>query len=82
MAYTSSRGRCHTSSNRSFLVETIVSGEYDFEKLDLEALELTSEALALSETPGKFHKEHSVIVIIENKLSRFMSVSTIECSRR
>jgi hypothetical protein len=68
----------HSSSNHSFLVETIVSGEYDFEKLDLEDLELTSEALALSKTPGKFRKIHGDYFVLGFK-RRYWFHALMEC---
>ena len=46
----------HDSSNQSSLVEVIVFGEHDFEKLKNEDLELTSEALDLSRSPEEFRK--------------------------
>ena len=46
------------ASDQSLLIETIVSGEHDFETLDMKRLQLTSEAQALSETPEAFRKTH------------------------
>ena len=68
----------HSSSNHLFLVETIVSGEYDFEKLDLEVLELTSEALALSKTPGEFRKRHGDYFVLGSK-NRYWFHALVEC---
>jgi hypothetical protein len=68
----------HISSNHSFLVETIVSGGYDFEKLDLEDLELTSEALALSKIPGEFRKIHGDYFVLGFK-RRFWFHALVKC---
>jgi hypothetical protein len=68
----------HISSKHSFLVETIVSGGYDFEKLDLEDLELTSEALALSKTPEEFRKIHGDYFVLGFK-RRFWFHALVEC---
>ena len=46
----------HVSPDRSFLVETIVYGGYNFEELDLDDVVLTSRAQTLSETPEKFRQ--------------------------
>jgi len=56
----------HVSTKNSFLVETIVSGEYDFEQLDLEDrdLVLTDEASALSKTPEKFRKRYGDYFVV------------------
>ena len=45
------------ASDQSLLIETIISGERDFETLDIKRLQLTSKAQALSETPEKFRKK-------------------------
>ena len=68
----------HFSSNHSFLVETIVSGEYDFEKLDLEVLELTSEALALTKTPEEFRKRYGDYFVLGSK-NRYWFHALVEC---
>jgi hypothetical protein len=68
----------HISSKHSFLVETVVSGEYDFEKLDLEDLELTSEALALSKSPGEFRKIHGDYFVLGFK-RRYWFHALVEC---
>jgi hypothetical protein len=68
----------HSSSNHSFLVETIVSGEYDFEKLDLEDLEPTSDALALSRTPGEFRKIHGDYFVLGFKRRHWFH-ALVEC---
>ena len=57
----------HVSIKNSFLVETIVSGEYDFEQLDLEDLELTDKASALSKTPEKFRKTYGDYFVVGSK---------------
>jgi hypothetical protein len=66
------------SSNHSFLVETVVSGEYDFEKLDLEDLELTSEALALSKKPQEFRRIHGDYFVLGSK-RRYWFHALVEC---
>ena len=68
----------HFSSNNSFLVETVVYGEYDFEKLDLEDLELTSEALALSKTPAEFRKRYGDYFVLGFK-RRYWFHALVEC---
>jgi hypothetical protein len=67
------------SSNHSFLVETIVFGEYDFENpTEPEDLELTSEALALSKTPGEFRKIHGDYFVMGFK-RRYWFHALVEC---
>jgi len=68
----------HVSSNQSFLVETIVSGEYDFEKLDLEDLELTDKAEALSKTHEEFRKTYGDYFVLGSK-SRYWFHALVEC---
>jgi len=68
----------HVSSDRSFLVETIVFGQYDYEKLDLEDLELTDEAQALIERPGEFRKRYGDYFVLGSKL-RYWFHTLVEC---
>jgi hypothetical protein len=68
----------HFSSNHSFLVETVVSGEYDFEKLDLEDLELTSEALAISKKTREFRKLYGDYFVLGSK-RRYWFHALVEC---
>ena len=66
------------SSDHSFLVETVVSGEYDFEKLDLEDLELTPEALALSKKPHEFRKIYGDYFVLGSKRCYWFQ-ALVEC---
>jgi hypothetical protein len=68
----------HFSSNHSFLSEIVMSGEYDFEKLDIENLELTSEALALSRTPEEFRKRYGDYFVLGFK-RRYWFHALVEC---
>jgi hypothetical protein len=66
------------SSDHTFLVETVVFGEYDFEKLDLDVLELTSGALALSKTPRKFRERYGDYFVLGLK-RRYWFHALVEC---
>ena len=68
----------HVSSGHSFLVETIVSGEYDFEKLNLEDLVPTSDAQHLSKTPAKFRMRHGDYFVLGFK-RRYWFHAFVEC---
>jgi len=68
----------HASTNDSFMIETVVSGEYDFEQLDLEDLELTDNALALSKTPEKFRKTYGDYFVLGFK-NRYWFHALVEC---
>jgi hypothetical protein len=68
----------HVSFNRSFLVETIVFGQYNYEKLDLEDLELTDEAQALIGRPGEFRKRYGDYFVLGSKL-RYWFHALVEC---
>ena len=66
------------SSDDSLLVEITVSGEYDFEKLDLDVLELTPEALALSKKPQEFRKIYGDYFVLGSK-RRYWLHALVEC---
>ena len=68
----------HVSPDDSFLVETIVSGEYDFEYLDLDDLKLASKAKASSKTPRKFRNIYGDYFIIGFK-RRYWFHALVEC---
>ena len=67
-----------SSSDHSFLVEIVVSGEYDYEKLDLEDLELTPDALALSKKPQEFHKIYGNYFVLGSKRCYWFQ-ALVEC---
>ena len=67
------------SSDYSFLLETVVSGEYDFQQLDLGVLELTSDALASSKTHGEFREEYGDYFVLGLK-RRYWFHALVECN--
>lgn len=73
-------GTSHLAFEDSFLVETILSGEYDFEQLDLGDLELTSEAQSIvsNSTPEEFSEMYGDYFVCGSQ-RRFWFHALVEC---
>jgi len=69
----------HVSPDHSFLVKTILSGEYDLEQLDLDDLELTSEAQSLSNSTSEKFSEMYDDYFVCGSQCRFWFHALVEC---